>query len=262
MATLIHHTAVVDPKAELADEVEVGPYAVIGPHVQIDQHTRIGPYCVIEGRTSIGKHNTIYASAQIGTPSQAFSWNRKPNTLIIGDYNVIREFCTINPSSTSDGCTRIGDYNLLMAYVHIAHDCTLSNHIVMANMASLAGFVQIEDEAVIGGMVGVHQFVRIGKMSMVGGCSKITKDVLPYSCVDGRPARCYGINSIGLRRRSLSLKTINTIKRAFLLLLKDGLNTTQAIAAIASDTTLQCPEVKHLIEFIKRSKRGVIKYRP
>lgn len=258
----IHPTAVVDPKAELDSSVIVGPYAVIEAGVRIDAETKVEPHAVISGPTTIGKRNLISSFAKVGGAPQDLSYKGEPTELIIGDDNQIREYASIHRGTPhGSGKTIIGNSNLLMAYIHIAHDCKLGNNIILANVATLAGHVEVGDHASIGGLVAVHQFCRIGSFSYIGGVSGISLDVAPYVIIAGtrNRTRISGLNKIGLKRNGFSRETINKLDTAFRiifrspnLLLKDALE--QARAEVPD-----CPEVTHLIEFFENSKRGVVK---
>ena len=258
----IHPTAVVDPKAELDSSVEVGPYAVIEAGVRIDAGTRVLPHAVIAGPTFIGKRNLIGSFAIVGGAPQDLSYQGEPTELHIGDDNQIREYASIH-RGTPGGHARtvIGNSNLLMAYTHVAHDCHLGDHIILANVATLAGHVEVGSRASIGGLVAVHQFCRIGSYSYIGGVSGISLDVPPYVILAGtrNRTRISGINKIGLKRNGFSRETINKLDAAFRiifrspnLLLKDALE--QARSEVPD-----CPEVETLINFFEDSKRGVVK---
>lgn len=258
----IHPSAVVDPKAELDSSVEVGPYAVIEKGVCIDADTRILPHAVISGPTRIGKRNLIGSFATVGGAPQDLSYKGEPTELIIGDDNQIREYASIHRGTPhGEGKTIIGNQNLLMAYTHIAHDCRLGNNVILANVATLAGHVEVGDRASIGGLVAIHQFCRIGALSYVGGLSGIGLDVPPYVILAGtrNRTRISGINKIGLKRNGFSRETINRLEEAFKiifrspnLLLKDALE-------VARKEVESCPEVESLIAFFESSKRGVVK---
>ncbi len=258
----IHPTAVVDPKAELDSSVDVGPYAVIEAGVRIDADTRVQAHAVISGPTFIGKRNLIGSFAIVGGAPQDLSYKGEPTELHIGDDNQIREYASIHRGTPGGhGRTVIGNHNLLMAYTHVAHDCHLGEHIVLANVATLAGHVEVGDRASIGGLVAVHQFCRIGSYSYIGGVSGISLDVPPYVILAGtrNRTRISGINKIGLKRNGCSRETINQLDIAFKiifrspnLLLKDALE--QARAEVPG-----CPEVEALINFFEDSKRGVVK---
>lgn len=258
----IHQTAVVDPKAELHSSVIVGPYAVIEAGVSIDEDTRVEPHAVISGPTKIGKRNLIGSFAAVGGAPQDLSYKGEPTELIIGDDNQIREYASIHRGTPhGPGKTIIGNSNLLMAYTHVAHDCKIGNHVILANVATLAGHVEVGDRASIGGLVAVHQFCRIGTLSYIGGLSGIGLDVPPYVILAGtrNRTRISGINKIGLKRNGFSRETINNLDTAFKiifrspnLLLKDALEMARA-------EITDCPEAESLIAFFESSKRGVIK---
>jgi len=233
--TLIHSTALVDPKAELDPTVSVGPYAVIGPHVRIGAGTTIGAHCVIEGRTTIGRDNRVFQFASLGAVPQDKKYAGEPTMLEIGDRNTIREFCTFNLGTVQDaGTTRIGSDNWIMAYVHVAHDCQLGSQITMANNVTLAGHVGVGDWATVGGLVGVLQRMRIGAHAMVGFASHINKDVPPFMVVDGNPLAVRGVNLVGLRRRDFSAERIGAIREMHRLLYRQGKTMDEARAAIAA----------------------------
>ena len=254
----IHKTAVVHPSAKLSPGVSIGPYSVVDGDVTIGDGVRIGSHCVVTGQTTIGKNCKIFSGAIVGSQPQDKKFRGDENVFLrIGENNVIREYVTINPGTADGGGkTVIGDNNLIMVYSHIAHDCLVGNNCVLANAAALAGHVTLEDNAVLGGLTGIHQFVRLGRLSIVGGCSKVVQDIPPFSTCDGHPAKVFGINSIGLKRAKFSLETVTRIKKAFKILFGSGLSKTTAIERIEKELG-PCPEVEHLIFFIKMSKRGV-----
>ncbi len=250
----------IHPKAALGEEVSVGPYSCIGADVRIGDQTEVKAHVVIEGPTEIGTHCRIFPFASLGHPPQDLKYAGAPTRLVIGNHNVIREFVTVHRGTEGGGgVTKIGDHNFLMAYAHVAHDCRLGSHIIMANAATLAGHVIIDDYATIGAFTGVHQFCRVGVHGFVGGYSVITRDVLPYSkTVSERGTHAFGANSLGLQRRGFSAKAIKEIEHAFHVLLASKLNTTQAVARLKQEAELSA-EVRALIEFIESSERGVIK---
>lgn len=252
----IHHTAVVDKKAKLADDVEVGPYTIIGPDAEIDVSTRVASHVVIEGRTSIGKGCQIFTGACVGSIPQDLKYKGERSFLRIGNNNIIREYVTLNPGTEEDSVTSIGDENLFMAYSHVAHDCKIGNGCIVANAGTLAGYVVMEDKVIIGGLAAVHQFVRVGKMSIVGGCSKVVQDVPPFSTCDGHPAQVYGLNLVGLRRSDISKDAQLALKRTFKILFYSGLALKSAIGK-AKQEAGDFKEVQYLLDFIKGSKRGV-----
>jgi UDP-N-acetylglucosamine acyltransferase len=256
----VHSTAVIHPEAKLSDDIKVGPFSVIGAGVHIAAGTEIGPHVVIEGPTKIGKNCRIFPYASIGQIPQDLKFEGERTELIIGNGNVIREFVTFHRGTAGGGGkTVVGDDNFFMAYVHIAHDCQIGNSTQLANGATLAGHVAVEDNSRIGAFTGIHQFCRVGKYGFIGGYSVITKDVLPFSkTVGNRAPRCYGLNSIGLRREGFTDDKIEQIKHAFRLLLQSKLNTSQALEAIEKEIK-SVEEVDYLVNFIRSSVRGVIK---
>ncbi len=261
--SLIHPTAIVDPAAQLDPSVSVAPYAIIGPHVCIGAGTTVGPHCVIEGRTTIGRDNRIFQFASIGAISQDMSYGGEPAALEIGDRNTIREFCTFNLGTMKeDGTTRVGSDNWFMAYVHIAHDCRVGSHTVMANNATLAGHVHVGDWAVVGGLSGVHQFVHIGAHAMIGFQSHVTQDVPPYMTADGNPLALRAVNLTGLRRRDFGNERISVIREMHKLLYRQGLTLEAAVAEIerllhtGDDVSA---DVQVMLDFVAVSKRGIVR---
>ncbi|HTY45120.1 MAG TPA: acyl-ACP--UDP-N-acetylglucosamine O-acyltransferase [Patescibacteria group bacterium] len=252
----IHPTAIVDEKAQLAQDVAVGPYTVIGPNVAIAGGTVIGSHCVIDGNTSIGESCEIFTGAVIGSRPQDLKYKGAKSFLEIGDHNVIREYCTLNPGTEEGGKTVMGSRNLLMAYCHIAHDCLIGNDAVIANNGTLAGHVTIEDMAVIGGIVAIHQFVRVGRLSIIGGCSKVVQDIPPFSTCDGHPARVYGLNLVGLRRHNVGKDCIHEIDQAFKVLFNSGFSLRHALERLEQEK-YSCAEIAYLVQFAKNSQRGL-----
>ncbi len=252
----IHKTAIIDKKAQLAEDVQIGPNTIIGSNVKIGSGCWIGPNCVLEGWTTLGKNNKVFTGAVLGSPPQDLKFRDEKTEVIIGDNNTIREYITINPGTAQGESTRIGNNNLLMAYTHIAHNCLISNNVVIANAGTLAGHVVVEDNAIVGGLGAMHQFVRVGKYSIVGGCSKLIKDAPPFSMVDGHPARVYGLNVIGLRRAGFSAQTRALIKKAFKIIFRSGLRVSHAVDKVKQDLELT-PEISYLCEFIEKSERGL-----
>lgn len=252
----IHPTAIISKKAKLADGVSVGPYSIIGDAVVIGPQTQIGAHCVIEGNTAIGRACKAFTGACIGSIPQDLKYKGEKVFLEIGDENIIREYCTFNPGTGEGGRTVIGNNNLFMAYSHIAHDCILGNNCVIANNGTLAGHVTIEDKAIVGGLVAIHQFVRIGTLSIIGGCSKVVQDIPPYSTCDGHPARVYGLNLVGLRRQDVSKESIGELNRAFKIIFNSGLLIKHALKEIEKKIA-QTTEVSYLVNFIKSSQRGI-----
>lgn len=256
---MIHPTAIVSAKAELGANIKVGPYSIIGDHVTVHDDVEIHSHVVIAGPCQIGKGNQIFPFASLGQPPQDLKFRGEDTKLIIGEGNVIREGVTMNRGTAGGGfITSVGNNNLFMAQTHVAHDCIVGSHNVFANGASLAGHVTMEDHAILGAFVGVHQFCRVGSYAFIGAFSKIVKDPLPYARTDGTEAKCYGANTIGLRRKGFSNEAIRQIQRAFTLLLNSRLNTSQALERIKAELA-GSPEIDYLIEFIEKSERGITK---
>ncbi len=256
---MIDSRAVIDPKAELDEGVTIGPFAVIGSGVRIGKGTSVGPHTVIQGRTTIGVENRIYQFASIGEAPQDKKYAGEDTRLEIGDRNHIREFATIHRGTIQDtGVTRVGSDNLLMAYTHVAHDCRIGDHAILANAASLGGHVEIGDWAILGGFSIVHQFCRIGAHSFSAMGSVIAKDVPPYVTVGGHPAAPHGINSEGLRRRGFDDHVVKKIKRAYKLLYKEHLKLSEAIDALR-EMAGEYPEISVMSEFLDSSERSIVR---
>jgi len=254
---MIHQTAVIDSQAELGSGVEVGPYSIIGPQVKIGRNTKIGPHEVIDGWTHIGEGCTIFQFASIGALPQDLKYKGEESWVIMGNNNTIREFVTINRgTSWSQGKTTIGNNNFFMAYCHVAHDCTIGNHVILANAGTLAGHITIEDHAIVGGLVAVHQFVKLGCHSIIGGCSGVNKDIPPYTMANGQRTKLYGLNLVGLKRHHFSEDSINDIKKAYRLILRSG-HTLEKAIELAKTEIKNSPEVDHFIHFIETSERGI-----
>lgn len=262
MAT-IHPTALVDPNAELDQNVVVGPYAVIGPQVRIGAGTTIGAHCVIEGHTRIGQGNRIFQFASIGAAPQDKKYAGEPTRLEIGDGNTIREFVTINTGTVQDtGITRLGDDNWIMAYVHIAHDCQLGNHVILANAVQLAGHVHLGDWAFLGGLTGVHQFVRVGAHAMTAFQARLAQDLPPFVTAAGNPAEVQGINAEGLRRRGFTAERIAIVKRMHRLLYRQGLRLETAIEqieALRGQMSEADADIALMRGFLRTATRGIVR---
>lgn len=260
-ASLIHPTAVIDPAAQLDASVSVGPYAVIGPGVRIGANTKVGAHCVIEGDTTIGCDNHIFQFASLGAQPQDKKYAGEPTRLVIGDRNTVREFCTFNLGTAQDrGETTIGNDNWIMAYVHIAHDCIVGNNTILANNATLAGHVHVDDWAILGGLTGVHQFTHIGAHVMAGFASHISQDVPPFMMVDGNPLAVRGFNAEGLRRRGFTPGRLAVVKQLHKLLYRQGLTleaAKQAIEALKSDIPEAVHDVERMQAFLAASTRGI-----
>ncbi|WP_325346759.1 acyl-ACP--UDP-N-acetylglucosamine O-acyltransferase [Xylophilus sp.] len=260
-AVSVHPSAIVDPLAVLGEGVAIGPFTVVGPHVRIGAGTRVGPHCVIEGRTTIGRDNRIFQFNSIGAVPQDKKYAGEPTELVIGDRNTIREFCTFNLGVPgAGGLTTVGDDNWIMAYTHIAHDCHVGNRTTLANNTTLAGHVHLGDWVTVGGLTGIHQFVKIGAHAMVGFASAVTQDVPPFMLADGNPLAVRGLNLVGLRRRGFSPERIAAVKRMHRLLYRQGLTLEKAregIAALASEVPEAAADVALLERFLSESERGI-----
>ncbi len=252
----VHPTALVDDSAELGAHVVVGPYAVIGPDVTIGSGTKIGPHVFIEKDTRVGGQCEIYSGAVLGTDPQDQKYEGERTWLEVGARTVIREYATLNRGTKASGRTTVGSDCLIMAYTHIAHDCEIGNHVILANSIQMGGHVVIEDWAIVGGIVPIHQFVRIGAHSFCGGGSRVSQDIPPYLRVAGNPPALYGLNSVGLERRGLSPEVRKPLKHAYRVLFKSKLSLSKALE-VAEAEVEQVPEVRHLLQFIRTSERGI-----
>lgn len=254
---MIHPTAIVDSGAELDASVEVGPYSIIAKDVCIGADTRIGSHVVIEPYVTIGRNCDIFQYAALGAPPQSLKFEGEKTFVQIGDRTVIREFVTVHRGTGfGGGITRVGDENFLMAYTHIAHDCQTGRNVVLANNTTLAGHIHIEDHATVGGLVAIHQFVRIGRYAFVGGKAAVVKDIPPFVIASGDRARLHGLNSVGLKRHGFSQQTLSALKKAYRILFRYGLTLNEALERVKADVE-PVPEVLALIDFIQSSKRGI-----
>ncbi|GAB4387306.1 MAG: acyl-ACP--UDP-N-acetylglucosamine O-acyltransferase [Thermodesulfovibrionales bacterium] len=258
MATVVHPTAIVEEGAFLDEDVSVGPYCVVGKDVKLGRSASLVSHVAVQGDTEIGEGCTVHPFATIGLPPQDIKYKGEPTRVRIGSGNVIREYVSIHRASVGgDGETVIGDRNFLMAYVHVAHDCRLGSGIIIANTVGLSGHVQVEDNAVIGGMVGVHQFTRIGAYAMVGGYSRIAQDIPPYMMASGAErSRLFGVNTVGLKRHGFSEETVAELKSAYRILFREKLSLQDAIKKVQAELPYT-DEIRHLIEFIQKNKRGI-----
>lgn len=262
MSARVHPLAVVDPGAVLADGVEVGPFAVIGPEVEIGDGTEVGAGAKVLGPAKIGRENRIFPNATIGFEPQDLKFRGERVSLEIGDNNQFREFCTIHRGTSKGGAvTRIGSDNLFMAYTHVAHDCQVGSRTIFANNATLAGHVEVHDDASISAFTSIHQFCRVGRHAYVGGYSVVVMDALPFVKTVGLKPAFYGLNSIGLKRKGVDPETIRRLDRAVRILVRSGLNTSQALARIREELAGD-PEVDYLVAFVESAKRGVHKSMP
>ena len=255
---MIAPTAVIHPDAKIGAGCAIGPYCVIGENVVLGNNCKLHAHVVIDGHTTLGENNEIFPFASIGLKTQDLKWKGGVTRTQIGDNNTFREYVTIN-SATGDGeVTRVGSNNHILAYCHIAHNVTLGNHVVMSNVATLAGHIIVEDYVVIGGLAAIHQFCRLGKMAIIGGCSKVVQDVPPFMLADGNPAETRTINKVGMERHGVSEEAQTCLKHAYKILFRDGLTNSNALAKIGSEFP-PLPELKHLVDFIRTSERGISK---
>jgi UDP-N-acetylglucosamine acyltransferase len=254
----IHPTAIVDPKAEIGSGTTIGPYCIIGPDVTLGSDCWLQHHVTLCGPTRAGERNKFYAYCSIGQQTQDLKYKGEPTYLEIGDENTFRESVTVNRSTSSDGKTRVGNRGNFLAYSHIGHDCSVGDEVVFSNNGTLAGHVQVGDNAVMGGLTAVHQFCRIGRFAITGGCSKIVQDVPPFMIADGNPAKIRGINLVGMERKGLPPETVKMVKEAFRIIYRSKYNTGQALDAIRQE--LQATdEIKLIIDFIENSERGIIR---
>ena len=258
--TNIHPSAVISKSARIGENVTIGAYCVIGDEVEIGDGSIIGPHAVIDRWTTIGKDCRIFQFASVGAEPQDLKFEGEQSCTIIGDRTTIREGATIHRATGEGNETRIGNDCLLMAYIHIAHNCTLGNRIIMSNLASCSGHAIVEDRVVIGGMAGVHQFVKIGRNAMIGGMSKLVQDVVPYTLVDGHPAKVVGLNNVGISRAGIPLESRRLIKKAYKILYRSGLSLAEAIAVIEQEVD-SCEEVEHFLRFLRNAERGICRER-
>ena len=255
---MIHPTAIVHAQAQVAANCEIGPYCVIGEHVVLGEGCVLHSHVVIGGHTRLGAGNEIFPFASIGLKTQDLKWKGGTTRTEIGDNNTFREYVTIH-SATGDGeVTRVGSDNHILAYSHVAHNVVLGNHIIMSNVATLAGHVSVEDHAVVGGLAAIHQFCRIGKMSIIGGCSKVVQDVPPFMLADGNPAETRTINKVGLERNKISEEAQTALRQAFKILFREGLTIPNALAKLEQELP-RLPEIQHLVHFVRTSERGISK---
>lgn len=252
----IHPSALVHEDAELGQGVEVGPWSLIGPGVRVGDGTKIGSHVVIERDTTLGAHCTVATGAVLGSDPQDLKYSGESTRLLVGDRTVIREYATLNRGTSASGETVVGSDCLLMAYTHVAHDCRVGSHVVLANSVNMAGHVVLEDWVIVGGLTPIHQFVRIGAHAFVGGGSRIPQDVPPYCRAAGNPPKLYGLNTVGLDRRGFSKETRKALKAAYRLVF-NGAHTVSAGLDLAADEVHPFPEVRHFLEFIRTSDRGV-----
>ncbi|HMO50009.1 MAG TPA: acyl-ACP--UDP-N-acetylglucosamine O-acyltransferase [Kiritimatiellia bacterium] len=251
----IHSTAVVDPSASIAEEAIIGPYCVVGPRVVLGRGVRLISHVVVDGLTTVGDGCTLYPFVSVGLQTQDLKFKGGSPGVVIGSHTTLRESVTVHAATYDGGVTTVGDHCHIMAYAHIAHDCHVGDRVIMANAATLAGHVVVEEQSIIGGLCGVHQFVRIGRLSITGGCSKVVKDVPPFMMADGNPLSVHTINKVGLERAGVSESTQQTLRDAFKLLYRKNLTTQAALAEMAELPA--GPELEQLMAFVRASERGI-----
>jgi UDP-N-acetylglucosamine acyltransferase len=256
VSTPIHPTAIIDPAAELGAGITIGPYCTVGPDVVLGDGCRLHSHVVIDGRTTIGPGNEFYPFASVGLKTQDLKFDGGTTYLEIGSDNVFREHVTIH-TATGDGLTtRIGSHNHLLAYAHVAHDCVVGDHVVFSNCGTLAGHVVVEDHAIVGGLAAVHQFCRIGRMSIIGGCAKVVQDAPPYMIVDGNPAVTRGVNKIGMERNGIADAVIRSLREAYKIVCREGLTVSNALDKVHAELP-QSQELEHFVDFCRSSERGI-----
>jgi len=256
--TQVHSTAVVHARAELGEGCEIGPFCVIGEHVALGAGCKLHSHVVIDGHTTLGRENRVFPFASLGLQTQDLKWKGGVTRVQIGDRNTFRESVTVHSATDDGGATVIGSDNSFLSCAHIAHDCVIGNGIVMSSFAGLAGHVRVEDHAVLAGYVAVHQFCRVGRLSMIGGCSKLRQDLPPFMLADGSPAEVVTINKVGLERNGVSEETQTALRQAYKILFREGLTISNALAKIETELP-KLPELLHLLEFVRTSERGISK---
>lgn len=253
---IIHDTAIVHPEAVIPESVSIGPYSIIGPRVVIGERVQIDSHVLIEKDTAVGDDCRLCKGAVLGTDPQDLKYAGESTTLVVGSRTTVREYATLNRGTIDAGTTEVGDDCLIMAYAHVSHDSRIGNHVILANAANMGGHVTVEDWAIVGGVTAIHQFVRIGRHSFVGGGSRLPQDVVPYTMVAGSPCAAFGLNLVGLRRRGFERATIRALRDAYRTIFQSNLNVSQAVAALdAMDDRV--PEVDYVLEFIQASERGI-----
>lgn len=255
---MIHPTAVIHSKAHIGANCRIGPYCVIGENVVLGDECLLHSHVVIDGHTRLGRRNEVFPFASIGLKTQDLKWKGGITRTEIGDENTFREYVTIHSATGEGETTVVGSKNHILAYCHVAHNVVLGNHIIMSNVATLAGHVIVEDHAVIGGLAAIHQFCRIGRMAIIGGCSKVVQDVPPYMLADGNPAETRTVNKVGMERNGVSEQSQDSLRRAYKILFREGLTITNALARIEKELPA-APELQHLIDFTRSSSRGISK---
>ena len=252
----IASTAIIHPRAQIGDDVQIGPYSVVGENVRIGRGTEIGSHVILDGWTTIGEHCRIFAGAVVGSEPQDLKYKGAQSFVRIGDYTTIREYSTVNRGTMESDETRVGQGCLLMAYSHVAHNCILEDSVIMASFAALAGHIRIESYAIIGGLVAVHQFCQVGRYALVGGTSAVRQDILPFTRAAGNPCQPYGINVIGLRRHGFSEDRVRQLKRIYRTIFRSRLSEKEALRRLEEKMSND-EDVRHIIEFVRRSERGI-----
>jgi len=253
---MIHPTAIVHPEAKLGANCIIGPYCIIGEHVELGEACKLHAHVVIDGHTKLGNSNEVYPFASVGLKTQDLKWAGGVTRVEIGDHNTFREGVTVHSATEDGGVTRIGSNNNLLAYTHVAHNCTVGSNVIMSNVATLAGHVTVEDNVIIGGLTAVHQFCRIGRLAMVGGCSRVLQDIPPFMLAEGSPAAPRTINKIGLERNGISEEAQVALRQSYKILHRAGLTISNALERIEKEIPA-LPEVQHFISFVRASERGV-----
>jgi UDP-N-acetylglucosamine acyltransferase len=256
--TKVHGTAIIEAGAELGENVEVGPYCVVGPCVRIGDGCRILSHVVVDGHTTLGRDCALFPFASIGTQTQDLKYRGGTTFVEIGDRTTLREYVTVNSGTNEGEVTRVGADCHIMAYCHVAHACQVGNRVIMSNCATLAGEITVEDEAIIGGLSGVHQFVRIGRLCMIGGLTPIRQDCPPFTMIAGNPPEVKGLNTVGMQRRGIDPEAQKLLKHAYRLVYREDLSTSQALERIRGELTM-CPEIEQFVSFIEKSERGITK---
>ncbi len=254
----IHPSAVIHPRAQIGENCAIGPFCVIGEHVSLGAGCKLHSHVVIDGHTRLGVANEIYPFASIGLKTQDLKWKGGTTRTQIGDHNTFREYVTIHSATSDGGITTVGSHNNLLAYSHVAHDVTMGNHIVLSNVGTLGGHVTVEDNVILSGLAAVHQFCRIGKMAIIGGCSKVVQDVPPFMLADGNPAETRTVNKVGMERHGIAEAVQSAMRQAYKILFREGLTIPNAVARIEKDLP-PSPELLHLLQFVKTSERGISK---
>lgn len=253
---MIHPTAIVHPGARLGADCDIGPYCVIGEHVTLGEGCKLHSHVVMDGHTTVGKANEFFPFASIGLKTQDLKWQGGVTRTVIGNHNTFREYVTIHSATRDGDATVVGSHNNFLAYSHVAHDGRIGNHVIMSNVATLAGHVTVEDGAVIGGLAAIHQFCRIGRLAMVGGCARVPQDIPPFMLAEGSPAAPRTINKVGCERNGVTAEALAALRSAYKLIFREGLTTANALSRIEAELP-PLPEIQHLVQFIRGSERGI-----